>query len=258
MQDWPRLLRLEATLLLLALGHLTRLPMPDDLPRTDDLMTRSARYDAVVGALVGAAGAAVLWTAGQVLPQTVAALLALAVTLVVTGAAQERGLAAAAEALCRGETRAARLLLIDAPELGTHGALTLGLTLALKIALLASLPLGVAAAALVVAHATGRMTTVHTAATCTHARSTGMQAFVPGVTSDGYRVALASTLLLAALLTLVTGPLAAAAGMLAAIALGQLARKLLIRRLGGYTGAGLGGAAQMGELGVLLGVALLM
>lgn len=249
-------LRLEGQLFLLALRYLTRLPMPRDLPVSDDLMVRAVKYHPAVGGLVGGVGALVLWASAPVLPVSVGVLLSLAATLVMTGAFHEIGLADATEGLATGQDRDGVIEIMDHPRFGAGGALALGMVLALKLALIVDFPLAVAAAGLMAAHASGRMACVHVTATTVHARSEGMQKFVPKVTPDGYRVALAITLGILAAATLVVGIGAVLCGFAGAVVLAQAYRAWFRSRIGGYTGACLGGSQQVAELGFYLGLAL--
>lgn len=249
-------LRLEGQLFFIALGYLTRLPVPPDLPESDDLMVRSVKYHPAVGALVGLCGALMLWSAAAVLPWAAAVVLSLAVTLLLTGAFHEHGLAEAAEGLGAGRNRAEVLRIMDGARFGYYGALTLGLVLALKLVLLASFSGPVAGVALIAGHAAGRMAAVHVTATTVYARSEGMKRFVPGVTWEGYRIALAMTLLMLAALIEVAGTWAAGFGFAGSVLLAQGFRRVFLTRIGGYTGDCLGGSQQMGELGLYLGMAL--
>lgn len=249
-------LRLEADLFWLALRYLTALPVPRALPESDDLMVRAVKYHTGVGTLVGLLGALVLWAAMPVLPSMVAVLLSVAATLLVTGAFHEAGLVGAVEALTTGRDRAEIIALMDQRRFGVYGTLALGMVLALKVTLIAGFPLGLAAAGLVAGHATGRMACVHVTGTTVHARSEGMQKFVPKVTPDGYRVALTLTMVALIPLTLVAGIGAVLSGFAGAVLLGQAFRVWSINRIGGYTGDCLGGAQQLAELGFYLGLAL--
>ncbi len=249
-------LRLEALLFLKALAFLTRLPEPHDLPDSDDLQVRSVKYHPAVGALVGLCGASMLWSAAAVLPWGAAVVMSLIVTLLLTGAFHEHGLAEAAEGLSAGRNRAEVLRIMDGARFGFYGAVTLGLVLALKLTLLFSFSGPVAGMALIAGHAAGRMAAVHVTATTFYARSEGMQRFIPAVTRDGYRVGLALTCLALAGLVVVAGIGAAICGFMGAVLLAQAFRRVFLNRIGGYTGDCLGGSEQMGELGLYIGLAL--
>ncbi|MCR9272723.1 MULTISPECIES: adenosylcobinamide-GDP ribazoletransferase [Mameliella] len=247
-------LRLEGLLFLLALRYLTRIPVPRGLPVSDDLMVRAVKYHPAVGALVGGIGALVLWAAAPVLPWSTAVILSLAATLLATAGFHEAGLADAAEGLSVGQDRAEVIQIMDHTRLGTYGALTLAVVLGLKLTLLAGMSLGQACLALIAAHAVGRMAAVHVTLITVHARSEGMQKFVPKVTPDGYRVALACTLMVLALVLMPLGGGAVLCAFIGAILLAQAFRAVCVARIGGYTGDCLGGSVLFGELGFYLGL----
>ncbi|KUF11396.1 adenosylcobinamide-GDP ribazoletransferase [Pseudoponticoccus marisrubri] len=251
-------IHLEWQLFLLALRYLTRVPVPAGLPSSDDLMIRATKYHPVVGVVVGAVGAAVLWLAALVLPWGAAVILSLAATLIVTGAFHEDGLADAVDGLAGGSDRDTVLRIMADARLGKHGGMALGLVLALKLVLLASLNLPDAMAALVAGHAMGRMGAVHIIATTRYARSEGMQAIITAITPDGYRVALAMLAVLLAGMMLWFGWVATGYALVLSILLGQLFRAWFQRKLGGYTGDCLGGVQQLCELGVYLGLAIVL
>lgn len=249
-------LRLEAQLFLMALAYLTRLPVPRDLPDSDDLQVRSVKYHPLVGGVIGLSGAVMLWSAAAVLPWGVAVLMSLILTVLLTGAFHEHGLAQAAEGLGGGHNRAEVLRIMDGGRFGFFGAVTLGLVLALKLALVVSFSGPVAGLALIAGHAAGRMAAVHVTATTPHARREGIRRFIPAVTPDGYRVALALTCLALIGVIVVAGPGAAICGFAGSVLLAQAFRRIFLNRVGGYTGDCLGGSQQMGELGLYLGLAI--
>lgn len=249
-------LRLESLMFLMALRYLTRVPVTADLPQSDDLMTRSTKYHPAVGACVGAAGALVLWLGETVWSAPVAVLLSVVATLVLTGAFHEQGLARSAEALSEEGGRASVLRSFQSKPFGRVGTMTLGLVMALKVALLIDLSQGLAAVALIAAHGIGRMAAVHVVATTHYAKEEGLRAVVPKTTKDGYRIALATTIALLALVTAAAGLWAAILAFLGSIALGQVWRMRAINRMGGYTRDCLGGVEQLAELGVLLGLSM--
>ncbi len=246
----------EWQLFLLAVQFMTRLPVPGDVPYSDDLAIRSARYYPLVGVLVGVIGAIVLLLAGQVLAWPVAVLLSMAATLLVTGAFHEDGLADAADGLWGGSTPERALEIMRDSRLGTYGAVSLGMMLALKAAILMSVTPWAAALLLVGGHSLGRMACVHVIATTQYARDVGAKFVAPRVTPDGYRVALATALVVLLVLVLGLGLVAAGSAAVLCVALGQLFRLIILRKLGGYTGDCLGAVQQMAELGLYLGAAL--
>ena len=85
-------LQQEGVLFLLALQFMTRLPVPANLPFSDDHLFKAARYYPLVGLVVGGIGALVLFVAAQVLPVLAAVVLSVIATVYVTGAFHEDGL----------------------------------------------------------------------------------------------------------------------------------------------------------------------
>lgn len=248
-------LRLEWQLFLLALQFLTRIPVPGPVPYSDDLMVRSAKYYPAVGAFVGLLSGSVLWLGSWIWPSELAVLLAMAVGVLVTGALHEDGLADMADGLGAAHDRDKALSIMRDPRLGSYGGITLMGVLALKAAALMALSPSHAALALVLGHGVGRMASVHVIATTTYARSDAAKFPAPQVTSDGYRVALATALGLLILGIMGFGLWASVLGFIGCVALAQAMRAIFVRRLGGHTGDCLGATQQMGELGLYLGLA---
>jgi adenosylcobinamide-GDP ribazoletransferase len=177
----------------------------------------------------------------------------MAATLLATGAFHEDGLADAADGLGGGLTRERALEIMRDSRIGTYGALALGMALALKFAALAALAPADAAALVALGHGISRYAPVAVVARHPYARETGAKFTAPSVSAAGHRVALATTLALAAALALALGPGGALAALAGAALLAALGARRYLRRLGGYTGDCLGATQQMAELGLYLG-----
>lgn len=255
-----RALQHELRLAFVALQFLTRLPAPRWVGYEPAWLNQSARHFPLVGALVGALGAAVLLAASAWWPPVVAALLALAATLVVTGAFHEDGLADTFDGLGGAVPRERALAIMKDSRIGTYGAAALVLSLGARVALLATLAAqqpGFAAAVLVLAHGWGRAAAVVLMAALPYAGDAEHAKAKPLATAVGPRewgMALVWALLLGAGAGL--GGLLPAARL--GLALGAVGLVLawmwrwLRGRLGGYTGDTLGAAEQLAELAVLL------
>ena len=238
----------ELGLFLTAAGFLTRLPVPGWVGWAEDRMLRASRYFATVGALVGLGGGLVWWLAGQIAPASVAAGLALAAMVLLTGALHEDGLADCADGLGGGETGAQALEIMRDSRVGSYGALALVFSVGLRWAALASLAPGWGVLALVLAGGIGRATMVPATALASYARREGLGASVAGGASG---VELAAALGTALVLGVVGGwPGLLALGLAMAVAGGFLL--YMVRRVGGYTGDGLGAMAQLGEIAVMV------
>jgi adenosylcobinamide-GDP ribazoletransferase len=130
--------RAEARAAAAAITFLTRLPLPRSagLHATD--VGRGAWAFAPVGAAIGAAVAGTALLAEGPLPALPAAVLALAVGVLLTGALHLDALADTADAL-GGGSRERRLEIMRDHAVGAYGAAALGLDLLLKASLLAVL-----------------------------------------------------------------------------------------------------------------------
>ena len=246
----------QLKLFLCAVQFLTRVPTPSLPDFQPDWITRAARYYSLVGILVGAACAGVLLAAGQLWSGALPALLAVAAGVLITGGFHEDGLADTADGLGGGQTPARRLEIMKDSRIGTYGVLALGLTLAIKVAALAALPLTTAALALVAAHGAGRVAAVVVMVLQRHVSDRADAKYKPA--PEGVK---RFELLITALLGLwplallgLPGLVGAGVGAILAALLALTARRLI----GGYTGDVLGGVEQACELGVLLGVSALL
>ncbi len=243
-------------LFLCAVQFLTRLPVPRLPGFEPDWVSRSARYFPLVGQLVGGLAALTLWGSAKVWPPAVAALLAVGVGVLATGAFHEDGLADTADGLGGGQDRAARLAIMKDSRVGTYGVLALGLSLALKVAALAAMAPGAAALALFAAHSTARAASVVVMRLTPYAGDADAAKWkpVPGRIRVG-ELTIALALGAWPLLLIPFRP--ASAGLLLAAALATAVVVLAKRLLGGHTGDVLGAVEQMFELGFVLGVAAL-
>lgn len=248
-------LRSEAAVLLLAWQFLTRIPPPRAPAWSAARMAAAPRWFPAVGLVVGLVGAGVLAGTAALLPAVVAVLLSLSATVAMTGALHEDGLADSFDGL-GATTRDQALAIMRDSVLGAFGAVGLGLTLALKVAALAAMPVGLAAAALVAAHAGSRLSCLVVIATSRYLRPVGTGGFTAAGVGYGGLALGGGAVLLASLGVALHG--VAALGLaLAGLVAGHLGARLVFeRRLGGYTGDTLGAVQQLSEVGVYLGLLL--
>ncbi|MDX1588556.1 MAG: adenosylcobinamide-GDP ribazoletransferase [Oleiphilaceae bacterium] len=140
----PRLrqavLRREWQAFWLALGFLSRLPVPVSIDYSQRLMNQSSLYFPLVGLLLGALYAGLFQALGLWLAPLPALLLVLCFHLCITGAFHEDGLADSVDALGGGYTVEKRLAIMKDSRIGTYGTVALVMVLALKTALLLESP----------------------------------------------------------------------------------------------------------------------
>ena len=248
--------REELAVFLLAARFLTRLPVRSPHLATEARLAAAPRYHPLVGALIGAFSGGVFWLAHLVFPASLSVVLAVAASLLVTGALHEDGFADTCDGLGGGATRERALEIMRDSRLGTYGAAGLGLMLAAKVLALAAAPAEAVPWLLIAAHAASRACAVLALATGTYARDAGMADPVAGAVGRGsLAVALATGAAATCLLLAAAAPAAILAGLVG-LAAGHVAMRVLYeRKLGGYTGDCLGAVQQTSELGMYLGIA---
>lgn len=232
---------------------LTRLPVPWPQAAPADGLARAMRLFPVVGAGIGL-GAGLVWALALWCgaPPLVAALLALAGQMVLTGALHEDGLADVADGFGAGRDRERTLEIMRDSRIGSYGTLALVLSAGLRAAALAALagPGGSwsGAAAMVAAGAVSRAACPALLAWLPPARPDGLGAGAGALPREALITALGLALCFALLLLKPWPALAALGlGLLATVALAMLAR----RRIGGQTGDVLGAGQQLVEIAVL-------
>ncbi len=122
----------------------SRIPVPqmpfETEPHAIPDFTTAPRMLPLAGLLIGLPGAVMLWIAATLgLPALVAATLAIAMAVLVTGAFHEDGLADSFDGLGGGWTRERRLEIMKDSRIGTYGGAALVLALILRITPLAAL-----------------------------------------------------------------------------------------------------------------------
>jgi len=237
------------TEILLAAGFLTRFPVPS-VVHEDRSLARAGWAFPLVGLVVGAAGGAVFALADRLgLPMLACGLLAVATTMLITGALHEDGLADSADGLGGGDAESALAIMRDS-RVGVFGVLALILTVGLRAAALAGIAdRAFAFAALVAAHAVSRGLLPGVMLWLDPARADGLGAEA-GRPTPAVAAAAGAIGLVMAMLALGRGRGLVAALIAAAAA--ALVARLARRRFGGYTGDVLGAIQQFGEVVMLL------
>jgi adenosylcobinamide-GDP ribazoletransferase len=208
----------------------------------------------VVGALLGLFAAILYAVARLALPSLVAAALAIAAVMLVTGALHEDGLADSADAWGGGASREETLRILRDSQHGTYAVLALVLSVLLRVAALASLTPMAAVAVLPAVHAISRGGLVGLLAATPAARDDGLASgFAPLASARQSAITLIIT---AAFGVALLGPwFIPAAGFV--IAISWLVRRVAVRRIGGITGDVLGATQQLNEIALLVLVASL-
>jgi adenosylcobinamide-GDP ribazoletransferase len=230
------------TSLLAAIQFLTRIPIR--LRREPDLAA-SVPWFPSVGVLIGGAVGGIAAGLWHVVPPLVAASVAVAIGLLITGAFHEDGLADVADAFGGGWTIERRLEILKDPRHGSYGVAALCGSLVVRVLCLGSLP-GPAAmfGAAVAAHAIGRAAAVGLMGVAPPATHQGLgadygQAATPKRTIVG---TLSGIAFCAVAVGWWVAPLAAVA-IVSIVAV----RWLAMRKIGGISGDVLGACEQVAE-----------
>jgi adenosylcobinamide-GDP ribazoletransferase len=232
------------------LAFLTRLPIRIP-PATGEEFLRAGWTFPVIGAGVGAFGAAIYWLAHAFgLQAFVCAVLAVTATLILTGGLHEDGLADTADGFGARASVERKLAIMHDSQIGTYGAAALTLSLILRASAIASLAEpALVAPALIAAHSGARASMLIFMRAVERARDDGLSAEA-GVPPQGSALIAAAIGIVVLLLCLGFGAMLAALLLLAAA--GGAMAWLSFRQIGGQTGDVLGAFEQTAEVLILL------
>ena len=237
-----------------ALLFLTRVPLKAARPAADGPpLGRAVRAFPIVGALIGlAAGIVYAIAAGIGLPDIVAAVLAIGVGALATGALHEDGLADMADGFGGGSTAERKLAIMRDSRIGAYGVIALVVVLAAKVGAIADLEeTGLVIAAMVAAAGTSRAAMPAVMLWLGPARSDGLAADAGRPPNTHVWTGLALAAVLAVGLLTWSGLVAFLIAGLGTAGLAWLAE----RQVGGHTGDVLGGVQQISEVLFLLTLA---
>ena len=240
----------------LALGFFTRLPLKSPAGQVGE----AARAFPVAGAVVGLIGSAIYLLAAEIgLSGLLAALLAVAATVVAGGALHEDGLADFADMLGVRGDRERKLAVMRDSRIGSYGVLALGFSIAIKVGALVGLgdPPGDpwhVAGALITANVCGRAVLPMVMRSLPLARANGLAVEAGKPTAPATYQGLGIALLISGF---ACGPGAALVSVVVAIVAAFLVSEIARRQIGGYTGDVLGAAQDVAQLAVLINIAAL-
>jgi adenosylcobinamide-GDP ribazoletransferase len=250
-------LRQQLNLWWIAVAFFTRIPVPSSVEFSQANLNRASRYFSAVGWLIGLICGAVLWAFMLVFPQDVAVLLAMIVSLLLTGCFHEDGLADTCDGLGGGWTTEQKLRIMKDSRVGTYGAAALWVSLTLKFVLLSQLLEPVLA--LIIAHPLSRIIPTLFIAVMPYVSDSDTSKAKPLAESGSWvDTAIAVGIGSIALLLVPVG--IGGAGVLLAVLLvvGVLSFLFLKKQLGGFTGDALGAVQQVSELALYLAMILII
>ena len=244
-------LRREWQIFLLALGFLSRLPVPPDPDFSQDKLDGAARYFPAVGLLLGAITALSLIVFDSLFNNLpLAVLLSMATGLLLSGAFHEDGLADSADGFGGGWQREDVLRIMKDSRIGSYGTVALVMVLAIKAVALSSFPgAGSAALALLLAQPLSRWLAVSYLVDLHYVSGEGKSKPLATALPQRHWWLAGLPVLLPGLLISVDHWLLV---ILCLLAFRYAFAGYLRRRLGGYSGDALGAAQQLSELLIYL------
>jgi len=240
--------------LLLAVSFMTRLPVPQQLDYSSQRMHQALVYFPLVGWLLALLLVAVFCAVNVLFGSSVAVVLTMIASLLMTGALHEDGLADCFDGFYGGFERQSKLEIMKDSRIGTYGSCALILALALKLVALISLAeagTGMVVLAILVAYPFSRALAITHAQDLSYVSAPGKSKSDPLARPLSRRQLL--TMVSLGAISLILLPWQAAALVFAAgIGLRWLLKRWMDKHIAGFTGDALGAAQQLQELVVYL------
>lgn len=250
-----QLIKHELNLFFLALGFFSRIPMPKCVVYSPEYLNRSSRYFTFVGWLLGAMVAGCFCIAQLFFSNNISVWIAMAFSLVLTGAFHEDGLADTADGFGGGYTLEKKLSIMKDSRVGTYGAVALIMALAGKYLLLIEsthIALGI-----VISYALSRTVAasllfdMHYIADVDTSKS---KPLAKNQSKTDFSILILTSLPVCLLLPWQTGLLLS----VVLIFVRYACKFYFIKHIGGYTGDCLGAAQQVSELVIYAMLVLLL
>jgi adenosylcobinamide-GDP ribazoletransferase len=240
-------MRKQLYIFLNALMFYTRIPVPGNLPYSDDILNRSTRYFPFIGWIIGGIGAGVFYGLQFIFPVYLAVLLSMVTTIFVTGAFHEDGFADFCDGFGGGYTREKILSIMKDSRIGTYGTIGLVGMLSVKFAGLCSIDVHQLPLVMLTGHALSRLMPVLVIFTSEYAREDLTSKTKP-IGKKGKTTDLIWALCFG-LALMVFMPLFFSVVVLSVLLTGTFVfRKYIIQKIGGYTGDCLGALQQISEV----------
>jgi adenosylcobinamide-GDP ribazoletransferase len=245
-------MRKQLHIFLNAIMFYTRIPVPKNLPYSDEMLNRSTRYFPFIGWLIGGIGAAVFYGLQFVFPPELALLLSMLATIFVTGAFHEDGFADFCDGFGGGYNRERILTIMKDSRIGTYGSIGLIGMLATKFMSLHAIAPAIIPLILLAGHSLSRLMPVIIIYTSEYSREDATSKTKPiGKKGKGFDFLVA---LIFGLAILALVPLTFSLAIFPILLLTTfLFRTYITRKLGGYTGDCLGALQQITEVEFYLG-----
>lgn len=247
-----RYLTRQVNLFYLALSFFTRIPVPQSMYYSAELLNKSGRYFSLVGLLLAGILSVTFIIFSCFFSYTISAALLLVVSLLLTGAFHEDGLADMADGIGGGMTVEKRLSIMKDSRIGTYGAAALLMSLTLKLLLFIELAyLGVLISSLFLGYGLSRAVAASLIYDLPYVADADTSKSKPLANKQSpFELML---LVVLGTLPFIFFPLSTLLSILVTLFIFRiLFKKWLVKRIGGYTGDCLGACQQLAELLIYL------
>lgn len=240
-------MRKQLHIFLNAIMFYTRIPVPKNLPYSDEILNRSTRYFPFIGWIIGGIGAAVFYGLQFVFPPELAILLSMLATIFVTGAFHEDGFADFCDGFGGGYTRERILTIMKDSRIGTYGSIGLIGMLATKFMSLHAINTATIPLVLLAGHSVSRLMPILVIYTSEYSREDVTSKSKPiGKKGKGFDFVLA---VFFGMVLLIFIPITFSLMVLPVLLLTTfLFRSYIVCKIGGYTGDCLGAIQQIAEV----------
>ncbi len=241
-------LRQQLELLLIAIGFFTRIPVSNQLDFSQQKLNQAGRYFSLVGWLIGAICALSYFLLSLVLPNEIAIVGSMLLSVLLTGCFHEDGLADTCDGFGGGWETQQKLNIMKDSRIGTYGAVAIWMVLTIKFMSLVQIKNVIIS--LVVAHVLSRAlatTMIFDLPYVSEQQTSKVKPLAELLTAKE----LAINWLIAALSLFLIPGLFLPLLVTLAVIYGVL-RWLYLKQIGGFTGDTLGAAQQISEVGIYL------
>ena len=234
-----------------AIHFFTRLSVPGPFGRGSVALERAIRYFPAIGLIVGGIAALFFVLSSFVWPKTLAVLAAITIAIYLTGAIHEDGWSDTVDGFGGGWKKEQILTIMRDSCIGSFGTVALTMLLLTRFFALLEIDLLQVPVALIAGHAFSRLCATCVLSTLDYARPEGKaKPFSNRLSAGELTFAIVTTLPPLLLLPLQQSLTGAAFALAATVWLARMFK----RRIGGYTGDGLGATQQLAEAAFYCGL----
>lgn len=230
-----------------AIMFYTRIPVPKNLPYSDEMLNRSTRYFPFIGWIIGGIGAAVFYGLQFIFPPELTILLSILVTIFITGAFHEDGFADFCDGFGGGYTKEKILTIMKDSRIGTYGSIGLIGMLATKFLSLDVIDSATIPLILVTGHALSRLMPVLVIFTSEYARA-DLESKSKPIGQKGKPIDLLVAIFFGLALLAFVPLTFSVVIVLILLVTTFIFRNYIVGKLGGYTGDCLGALQQISEV----------